>query len=92
MIFRCGNGASGCKGLVKEGSERAEFRCVDTIRINKLGANDSCFRDFTHDVGQKPLGFWRARQESNLRPLASEANTLSTELRALVEKLVTPPL
>ena len=25
---------------------------------------------------------WRARQESNLRPLASEANTLSTELRA----------
>ncbi len=35
-----------------------------------------------HDVGQKPLLFWRARQESNLRPLASEANTLSTELRA----------
>ncbi len=27
--------------------------------------------------------YWRARQESNLRPLASEANTLSTELRAL---------
>ena len=92
MIFRCGNGASGCKGLVKEGSERAVFRCVDTIRINKLGANDSGFRNFTHDVGQKPLDFWRARQESNLRPLASEANTLSTELRALVEKLVTPLL
>ena len=89
MIFRCGNGASGGKGLVKEGSERAEFRCVDTIRINKLDANDSGFHDFSHDVGQKPLDFWRARQESNLRPLASEANTLSTELRALVKKLVT---
>ena len=37
---------------------------------------------------EKPLDFWRARQESNLRPLASEANTLSTELRAPVEKLV----
>ena len=92
MIFRCGNGASGCKGLDKEGSERAEFRCVDTIRINKLGANDSGFHNFSHDVGQKPLDFWRARQESNLRHLASEANTLSTELRALVEKLVTPLL
>ena len=32
-------------------------------------------------LGKTPL-FWRARQESNLRPLASEANTLSTELRA----------
>ena len=85
MIFRCGNGASGGKGLVKDGSERAEFKCVDTIRINKLGANDSGFRDFPHDIGQKPLEFWRARQESNLRPLASEANTLSTELRALVK-------
>ena len=53
MIFRCGNGASGGKGLVKEGSERAEFRCVDTIRINKLDANDSGFHDFTHDIGQK---------------------------------------
>ena len=88
MIFRCGNGASGGKGLVKEGSERAEFRCVDTIRINKLDADDSGFRDFLHDLGQKPPLFWRARQESNLRPLASEANTLSTELRAL-GKLVT---
>ena len=83
MIFRCGNGASGGKGLVKDGSERAEFRCVDTIRINKLDANDSGFYDSPHDVSQKPLVFWRARQESNLRPLASEANTLSTELRAL---------
>ena len=82
MIFRCGSGASGGKGLVKEGSERAEFRCVDTIRINKLGANDSGFRYFLHDLGQKHPMFWRARQESNLRPLASEANTLSTELRA----------
>lgn len=50
-----------------EGSERAEFRCVDTIRINKLDANDSGFRDFPHDIGQKPLEFWRARQESGLR-------------------------
>ena len=82
MIFRCGNGASGGKGLVKDGSERAVFKCVDTIRINKLDANDSGFRDFSHDISQKPLEFWRARQESNLRPLASEANTLSTELRA----------
>ena len=86
MILRCGNGASGGSGLVKEGSERTEFRCVDTIRINKLDANDSGFHDFSHDVGQKPLEFWRARQESNLRPLASEANTLSTELRAPVVK------
>jgi len=53
--------------LVKEGSERAEFRCVDTIRINKLGANDSGFRNFVHDVNQKSPLFWRARQESNLR-------------------------
>ena len=88
MILRCGKGASGGKGLVREGSERAEFRCVDTIRINKLDPNDSGFYDFTHDVGQNPLLFWRARQESNLRPLASEANTLSTELRA-PGKLVT---
>ena len=42
-----------------------------------------------HDVGQKPPLFWRARQESNLRPLASEANTLSTELRAPEQKLAT---
>ena len=69
--------------MVREGSERAEFKWVDTIRINKLDANDSGFRDSPHDVGQKPLLFWCARQESNLRPLASEANTLSTELRAL---------
>ena len=89
MIFRCGKGASGGNGLVNDGSERAEFKCVDTIRINKLGANDSGFHNFSHDVGQKPLEFWRARQESNLRPLASEANTLSTELRALAKKLVT---
>ena len=27
---------------------------------------------------------WRVWQESNLRPLASEANTLSTELQTLV--------
>jgi hypothetical protein len=55
MIFLCGKGASGGNGLVREGSERAEFRCVDTIRINKLDANDSGFRDFPHDIGQKPL-------------------------------------
>ena len=82
MILRCGNGASGGSGFVRDGSERAVFRCVDTIRINNLEANDSGFYEFTHDVGQKPPVFWRARQESNLRPLASEANTLSTELRA----------
>ena len=82
IILRCGNGASGGSGLVRDGSERAEFRCVDTIRINKLDSNDSGFCFSMHDVSQKPLLFWRARQESNLRPLASEANTLSTELRA----------
>jgi hypothetical protein len=87
MIFRWGSGASGGKGFVREGSERAEFRCVDTIRINKLDANDSGFHDFLHDLSQKHPLFWRARQESNLRPLASEANTLSTELRAPAEKL-----
>ena len=92
IILRCGKGASGGSGLVRDGSERAEFRCVDTIRINKLGGNFSGFHDFTHDISQKPPVFWRARQESNLRPLASEANTLSTELRAPVEKLNTPLL
>jgi hypothetical protein len=86
MILRCGNGASGGSGLVKDGSDRAELRCVDTIKINKLGVNDSGFHDFSHDLGQKPPRFWCARQESNLRPLASEANTLSTELRAPVVK------
>ena len=91
IIFRCGKGASGGKGFVREGSERAEFRCVDTIRINNLDPNDSGFHSFAHDVGQIPLLFWRARQESNLRPLASEANTLSTELRA-PGKLATPIL
>ena len=89
MILRCGKGASGERGLVSDGSERAEFRCVDTIRINKLDLNDSGFCDFTHDLGQNPPLFWRARQESNLRPLASEANTLSTELRAPEVKLAT---
>ena len=74
---------------MREGSERAVFRCVDTIRINKLDANDSGFCFSMHDVGQKPPLFWRARQESNLRPLASEANTLSTELRAPEVKLAT---
>jgi len=89
MILRCGNGASGGRGLVKDGSDRAEFKCVDTIRINKLEPNDSGFHDFSHDIGQKPLLFWRARQESNLRPLASDANTLSTELRAPATKTIT---
>ena len=71
--------------MAKDGSERAEFRCVDTIRINKLDPNDSVFYFSMHDGDQKPLMFWCARQESNLRPLASEANTLSTELRALAK-------
>ena len=53
MIFRCGNGASGGNGLVREGSDRAEFRCVDTIRFNKLETNDSGFHNFSHDIGQK---------------------------------------
>ena len=55
IILRCGNGASGGKGLAREGSERAEFKCVDTIRINKLELNDSGFCNITHDVGQNPL-------------------------------------
>ena len=88
MIFRCGNGASGAKGLVMEGSVREGFSGLDTIRIKKLGANDSGFCYLAHDVGQKPLCYWCARQESNLRPLASEANTLSTELRAPVAKTI----
>ncbi len=33
--------------------------------------------------GDGRMKSWRARQESNLRPLASEANTLSPERRAL---------
>ena len=71
-----------------DGSGSAVFRELDTIRINKLGANDSGFCVLSHDVGQKTLCFWCARQESNLRPLASEANTLSTELRAPVAKTI----
>ena len=55
MILRCGSGASGGNGLVRDGSERAEFRCVDTIRINKLDPNDSGFCFSMHDAGQKPL-------------------------------------
>jgi hypothetical protein len=55
IILRCGNGASGGKGFIRDGSERAEFRCVDTIRINKLDPNDSGFCFSMHDVGQKPL-------------------------------------
>ena len=39
--------------------------------------------NFTHvKEGNRDWGGWRARLESNQRPLASEANTLSTELRA----------
>ena len=39
--------------------------------------------NFTHVTeGNRDWGGWRARLESNQRPLASEANTLSTELRA----------
>ena len=55
IILRCGKGASGGRGLFSDGSERAEFRCVDMLRINKLEPNNSGFYDFTHDVGQKPL-------------------------------------
>ena len=33
------------------------------------------------DVSGKALGGWRGWLESNQRPLASEANTLSTELQ-----------
>ena len=57
IIFRCGNGNSGAKGLAKEGSDREVFRWFDIIRTNKLGANDSLFRDFMHDVGQKTPKF-----------------------------------
>lgn len=81
MIFRCGNGASGGKGFVKEGSERAELRCVDTIRINKLGADDSGFRNFPHDISHT-MALWCARQESNLRP-ASETSTYKKHTNTL---------
>ena len=40
-----------------DGSESAVFRELDTIRINKLGANDSGFCVLSHDVGQKPFAF-----------------------------------
>ena len=40
-----------------DGSGSAVFRELDTIRINKLGANDSGFCVLSHDVGQKPFAF-----------------------------------
>ena len=40
-----------------DGSESAVFKGMDTIRINKLGANDSGFCVLSHDVGQKPFAF-----------------------------------
>ena len=39
--------------MAKEGSDREVLRWLDIIRTNKLGANDSLFRDFMHDVVQK---------------------------------------
>src|SRR5690242_21155374 len=41
-------------------------------------------------IGNPTLGIWRARRESNARPMASEAITLSPELRARGRKLYTP--
>ena len=51
-------------------------RGMERVRAGASGIHMQC-----------PWGYmwgstWRARQESNLRPLASEANTLSPELRA----------
>ena len=43
-----------------DGSESAVFRGLDTIRINKLAANDSGFCILSHDVGQKPFAFGAA--------------------------------
>ena len=40
-----------------DGSGSAVFRELDTIRINKLGANDSGFCVLSHDVGKKPFAF-----------------------------------
>ncbi len=54
ITFRCGNGRSGAKGLAIDGSESVGLKWFDMIRINKLGANDSLFHEFTHDVGQNP--------------------------------------
>src|SRR5580765_211077 len=43
-------------------------------------------------MGNPALGIWRARRESNARPMASEAITLSPELRARGSKLYTARL
>ena len=57
-----------------DGSGSAVFRELDTIRINKLGANDSGFCVLSHDVGQKPFAFGAPGRNRTCDP-ASESST-----------------
>jgi hypothetical protein len=56
--------------LIVRGSHRRLADAIGFMEKRKLGEVPSFVDD------------WRARRDSNPRPLASEANTLSTELRA----------
>lgn len=42
---------------------------------------------YTQKTCQVKVEFWRAREDSNLRPSAPQADALSTELRAREEEL-----
>ena len=56
--------------LIVRGSHRRLADAIGFMEKRKLGEVPSFVDD------------WRARRDSNPRPLASEANTLSSELRA----------
>ena len=54
-----------------DGSESAVFRELDTIRINKLDANNSGFCVLPHDLGQKPFAFGAPGRNRTCDPLRS---------------------
>jgi hypothetical protein len=68
------------RDLVGAQAERQQ-RLRGVALIGRRRKRDDDMIDRLHECGHH-TGFWRARLGSNQRPLASEANTLSTELRA----------
>jgi len=61
-----------------DGSESAVFRELDTIRINKLGANDSGFCVLPHDLGQKPFAFGAPGRNRTCDPCFGDLNRQKT--------------
>ena len=63
-------------------ADTAGKRCarVETIRFNPKAQHDAGMR-CKRRLANTPVESWRGWLESNQRPLASEANTLSTELQ-----------